>query len=112
MADMISRTWHGRVPLEKADAYQAYLLKTGVADYRETPGNQGVLVQRRLEGEAAHFTITTLWESIEAIKRFAGEQYELARYYPEDDDYLLERETYVVHGDVLTWISPSDVSHE
>ena len=65
-----------------------------------------MLVQRRVEDDIAHFTLTTLWESIDAIKRFAGEQFELARYYPEDDDYLLERETYVVHGDVLTWIAP------
>jgi len=103
---MISRTWHGRVLAEKADAYQTYLLQTGIADYRHTPGNQGVLVQRRIDGEVAHFTITTLWESFDAIKRFAGEQYELARYYPDDDAYLLERETYVVHADVLTWMPP------
>lgn len=103
---MIARTWHGRVPAEKADAYQNYLLETGIPDYRETPGNLGVLVQRRIEGDIAHFTLTTLWESLDAIKRFAGERFELARYYPEDDDYLLERETYVVHGDVLTWIPP------
>ena len=97
----IARTWHGRVPAAKADAYHAYLLRTGIADYRATAGNRGVLVQRHIEGDVAHFTLTTLWDSIDSIKAFAGEQYERARYYPEDDDYLLEREPLVWHAEVL-----------
>jgi heme-degrading monooxygenase HmoA len=97
----IARTWHGRVPAAKADAYHAYLLRTGLADYRATPGNRGVLVQRQLEGDVAHFTLTTLWDSIESIQAFAGEDHERARYYPEDDDYLLEREPRVSHAEVL-----------
>jgi hypothetical protein len=97
----IARTWHGRVPAAKADAYHAYLLRTGIADYRSIAGNRGVLVQRHIEGDVAHFTLTTLWDSIDSIKAFAGEQYERARYYPEDDDYLLEREPLVSHAEVL-----------
>jgi hypothetical protein len=97
----IARTWHGRVPAAKADAYHRYLLRTGIPDYRATPGNRGVLVQRHLDGDVAHFTLTTLWDSIDSIKAFAGEDYERARYYPEDDDYLLEREPGVVHAEVL-----------
>ena len=98
---MIARTWHGRVPAAKAEAYHQYLLHTGVADYQATPGNRGVLVQRRVEGDVAHFLLTTLWDSVDTIKRFAGEVYEAARYYPEDDDYLLEREPHVTHAEVL-----------
>lgn len=102
---MIARTWHGRVPAAKADAYYDYLLRSGLADYQATEGNRGVLVQLRIEGDVAHFTLTTLWESIEAIKRFAGESIDVARYYPEDDEYLLEREPFVTHGDVLMFVS-------
>jgi heme-degrading monooxygenase HmoA len=98
---MIARTWHGRVPAAKADAYHDYLLRTGVADYAGTPGNHGVHVLRRVEGEVAHFLLITYWESIEAIRRFAGEDYERARYYPEDDGFLLEREPFVTHYEVL-----------
>jgi heme-degrading monooxygenase HmoA len=97
---MISRVWHGRVAAEKADAYQDYLLRTGLADYRATPGNIAVLVEQWVEGDVAHFLITTVWESLEAIRRFAGEDYEAARYYPEDDDFLLEREPKVRHAKV------------
>lgn len=98
---MIARTWHGRVPASRADAYYEYLLRTGLSDYRSTEGNRGVLVQRRVEGDVAHFLLTTLWDSVDAIKRFAGEDYELARYYPEDDEYLLGRERTVTHAEVL-----------
>ena len=98
---MIARTWKGRVPAAKANAYHEYLLRTGVRDYRSTPGNRGVLMERRIDGNVAHFVLTTLWDSVESIKLFAGEQYERAHYYPEDDDYLLEREPHVTHAEVL-----------
>jgi heme-degrading monooxygenase HmoA len=103
---MIARTWHGRVPTEKADAYYAYLRRTGLADYADTPGNQGVFVLRRSEGAVTHFLLLTLWESFEAIEAFAGPEYELAQYYPEDDDYLLEREPLVTHYEVLSSSGP------
>lgn len=97
---MIARLWHGRVPAAKADAYLEYLRRTGLPDYQATPGNRGVLVFRRTEGEVTHFVLTTLWDSVEAIQRFAGDDWTYARYYPEDDDYLLEREMFVMHYEV------------
>ena len=98
---MIARSWHGRVPTAKADLYYQYLQRTGLPDYAATAGNRGVLVFRRTEGDVTHFLLTTLWDSLDAIKRFAGEDYERARYYPEDDDFLLEREPLVTHHEVL-----------
>ena len=98
---MIARTWQGRVPAPKADAYYEYLQRTGLAHYQATPGNRGVLVQRRVEGGVAIFVLTTLWDSVESVKRFAGEDYEKARYYAEDGDYLLEQDPYVTHAEVL-----------
>ena len=106
---MIARTWHGRVPAEKADAYYSYLRRTGLADYAATPGNRGVTVLRRNDGAVTHFLLLTLWESIEAVRAFAGAQYELAQYYPEDDDYLLEREPFVTHYEVLASSGPPAV---
>ena len=98
---MIARTWHGRVPAAKADAYHAYLRRTGLPDYAATPGYRGILVLRRTEGDVTHFVLTTLWDSMVAIRAFAGDDPERARYYPEDDDYLLEREPLVTHHEVL-----------
>ena len=99
---MIARMWHGRVPLAKAAAYEAYLEATGLADYRTTPGNRGAWLLRRDEGEVAHFTTLTFWDSVAAIVAFAGADYERARYYPEDDAYLLEREPHVLHFTVVS----------
>ena len=98
---MIARMWHGRVPLAKAAAYEAYLEATGLADYRATPGNRGTWLLRRDDGDVAHFTTLTFWESVDAVRAFAGADYEAARYYPEDDAYLVEREPRVVHFDVV-----------
>jgi heme-degrading monooxygenase HmoA len=98
---MIARTWHGIVLREQADAYRAYLLRTGVPDYKATPGNRGVYVLRRLEGPHAHFLLISVWDSLDAIRAFAGDDVERARYYPEDAAYLLEMEPTVTHYEVL-----------
>ena len=98
---MIARLWHGITPTSKADDYIEYLNRTGVPDYRAVEGNRGVHVLRRIEGGQAHFLILTFWDSVEAVKKFAGEDFEKARYYPEDADYLLEFEEKVAHYEVL-----------
>lgn len=98
---MIARTWHGAVPADKADAYHDYLRATGVLDYRRTSGNLGVYIFRRVEDDIAHFLLLTLWESLEAVRAFAGDDVEEARYYPEDEEYLLELEPKVKHYEVL-----------
>ena len=97
---MIARIWRGVTSSSKADEYLDYLNKTGIADYQATEGNQGVYVLRRVEAERAHFLLLTFWESLDAIKQFAGPDFEKARYYPEDDEYLLEREPTVDHYEV------------
>ncbi|MFY9551777.1 MAG: antibiotic biosynthesis monooxygenase [Thermoanaerobaculia bacterium] len=97
---MIARYWHGAVPAPRSDAYLRYLEKTGISDLRKTPGNRGVYVLRRTEGDLAHFVFVSLWESLDAIRAFAGEDVEKARYYPEDRDYLLELEPTVTHYEV------------
>lgn len=98
---MIARIWHGRVRRVDAEAYHRYLLETGLADYAGTDGNRGVRLLRRDEGDVTHFITLTFWDSVEAIRRFAGDDYERARYYPDDDEYLLEREPTVTHYEVL-----------
>ena len=98
---MIARAWHGETPAEKADAYGAYLLATGVTDCRATPGNRGVQVLRRVSGERAEFLFISFWESVDAIRAFAGDDVEQARYYPEDRAFLIALEPRVVHYEVV-----------
>lgn len=98
---MIARIWHGTTNTEKADEYLEYLNKTGIPDYRKTPGNRGAFVLRRIENGIAHFQTVSFWDSIESIKNFAGEDYERARYYDEDKNFLLEFEPNVTHYELF-----------
>ncbi|MCA9903935.1 MAG: antibiotic biosynthesis monooxygenase [Anaerolineae bacterium] len=98
---MIARLWHGVTRSEDADEYYDYLKRTGLSDYRAIKGNMGVQVLRKIDGDQAHFLLITHWESVEAIKRFAGDDYTRARYYPEDTRYLLELEEHVEHYEIL-----------
>jgi len=97
---MIARMWRGRTLAAKADEYMGILESTGLKEYAATEGSRGVLVLRRVDGDQAEFLLITLWESWEAIKRFAGEDVERSVYYPEDDAYLLQREAHVTHYEV------------
>lgn len=94
---VITRIWHGRTRTEHADEYLQFLIETGVADYKSVVGNLRVEVWRRIEGDVCHFYTVTKWSSLDAIKRFAGEEYEKAKYYPDDSKYLLEFEPTVLH---------------
>jgi heme-degrading monooxygenase HmoA len=98
---MMARTWHGVTAATKANEYFDYLKKTGVPEYQATKGNQGVYVLRRLDGDQAHFLLLTLWETEDAIKRFSGSEMNKAKYYPEDEQFLLELEPNVTHYEVL-----------
>jgi heme-degrading monooxygenase HmoA len=98
---MIARTWHGITPATKADAYLDFLKQSGVPDYQATEGNRGVYVLRHIKGDVAHFLLVSLWDSYDAIRKFAGDDMEKALYYPEDKDFLLELETTVTHYEVL-----------
>lgn len=98
---MIARTWHGAVPSELADSYASYVKKTGVADLRATPGNRGVYVLGRTDGDRTHFLLISLWRDRASIEAFAGAEIDRARYYPDDASFLLELEPNVTHYEVL-----------
>ncbi len=97
---MLARIWRGSVPAGKTEAYLRYLNETGVKDYQATKGNRGVYVLHRTEAEITEFLILTLWDSMEAIRRFAGPDPEKPVYYPEDKEFLLEFESRVLHYEV------------
>jgi heme-degrading monooxygenase HmoA len=104
MAPVIARTWKGAVRREDAEAYATYMRETGIAGYAGTHGNRGTWMLRRDGDDRTEFFMFTLWDSIEAIKAFAGEDYERAVFYPEDDRYLIERETTSTHYEVDTHV--------
>jgi heme-degrading monooxygenase HmoA len=98
---MIARVWRGVTAEDDADAYLAYLERTGVHACHATPGNRGVYVLRRSGSGRAEFLFLSLWESMEAIRAFAGPDVEKARYFAEDREFLLELNPFVSHYHVL-----------
>jgi len=97
---MIARIWRGAVRADDAAAYASYIQETGVEGYRKTPGNRGAWALWRVEGDRAEFVTVSLWDSREAIKGFAGQDIEIAVFYPEDDRFLVERDLTVHHYEV------------
>jgi heme-degrading monooxygenase HmoA len=98
---MIARVWRGVTKGADAEPYLAYLTETGLAEYRATPGNRGVFALRRVVDDRAEFVLLTLWDSEEAVRRFAGANPSRAVFYPEDDRFLIERGELVDHFDVV-----------
>ena len=100
-AAIIARIWKGAVRTSDGDAYADYIHRTGVAGYTATPGNRGVWMLQRDVDDRTDFVMFTLWESLDAVKAFAGDDYERAVYYPEDDRYLVERDLTTSHYEVI-----------
>jgi heme-degrading monooxygenase HmoA len=94
---MITRMWHGIVPLDKADEYLQLMRSVALPDYRGTPGNLGASALRRIDGDVAHFVMHTRWESLDAVRAFAGDDVERAKYYDFDERFLVELEPTVQH---------------
>jgi heme-degrading monooxygenase HmoA len=107
---VIARLWRGVTAAADADAYLTYLQRTGLGEYRATPGNRAAVAIRRISAGRAEFVLLTLWDSHEAIRAFAGPDLDRAVFYPEDDRFLLERGERVDHFDVV--FSAGDVCLE
>jgi len=98
---MIARRWHGRVPADKAEEYLRLTQEHGLKDYRAIEGNLGAWCLHRQEGDIVHVETFSYWRDLDAIRRFAGDELEAARYYDFDDDFLLEKEPLVLHFHVV-----------
>jgi len=98
---VIARVWRGWIRTEDRDAYLAYIEETGMAEYRQTPGNRGAyMLARDLDDGRTEIVTLSFWDSREVIHGFAGDDIERAVFYPEDDRYLVDRETTVTHYEV------------
>jgi heme-degrading monooxygenase HmoA len=98
---MIARIWHGKTNLENFESYTEFLKRKAIPDYEDTPGFQKLIFLRNISSQEGHFTLITFWEDMASIRNFTGEHIERAKYYPEDDQYLLSFEEYVTHYEVF-----------
>jgi heme-degrading monooxygenase HmoA len=101
---MIARIWSGAVRTVDADEYAGYIRDTGFAEYGRTPGNRGAWLLRRDDEGTTEFMTLSLWDSIGAVRAFAGEDIEAAVLYPEDERYLVGGESRIAHYDVADHI--------
>jgi heme-degrading monooxygenase HmoA len=98
---VIARIWRGWTSREDADAYVRYMIEVAAPDSLDTPGNRGFSILHRPDGDREEFLTISLWDSLEVIHAFAGDDIQRAVFYPEDDRYLVERELTVSHFEYL-----------
>jgi hypothetical protein len=82
---MILRIWHGWTSLSNADEYEMLLkseIFTGIAD-RKIPGYNGIQLLRRQLNDEVEFVTIMRFDSLDAIRLFAGEDYETAVVPPK-----------------------------
>lgn len=99
---LILRRWSALIRTADREAYTAYIAGTGGSDYTSTPGNRGYqMTMRDLDDGTTEVATLSWWISLDAIRAFAGEDITIARYYPEDDKYLLTRPKHVEHHAIV-----------
>jgi heme-degrading monooxygenase HmoA len=103
---MIARVWAGTVRRADADVYADYIRETGFAEYARTAGNRGAWMLRRDDGEQTEFITLSMWDSVDAIRAFAGDDIEAAVLYPEDERYLVDGRSTVTHYEVADQAEP------
>jgi heme-degrading monooxygenase HmoA len=103
---MIARVWTGAVPTGDAELYVDYIRATGFAEYGQTAGNRGAWLLQRHEGDRTEIIALSLWDSVEAIRAFAGDDIDAAVLYPEDERYLINGLSSVAHYDVIDRADP------
>jgi heme-degrading monooxygenase HmoA len=100
---VIARTWHGRTSREKADEYEKYLA-AAITKFPSIAGNLGYQMMR-LDGGPdgagyVEFQVVSYWESLDAIKAYAGEDVRRTRDLPRDSEFLVNKEAFVRNYDL------------
>src|SRR5947207_8847229 len=98
---MIARMWHGKTNIKMYDAYTEFLKQAAIPDYQKIAGLKGLVFLRNIINNEGHFYLITFWKNIKAIKKFAGQDFERPKYFPEDRDFLLELEERASHYEVF-----------
>ena len=98
---LIARIWRGRTLAAEANAYTAYLHEAGVRKIAAIPGNRSVQMLRMVREGFADFQVISYWDSLEAIKRFAGDDIDKVRHLPKDPEYMIGKEPTVEHFEVV-----------
>lgn len=99
---MIARIWHGYTKPEDADAYEAMLKPELLPGISQVGGFQGSHLLRREMGNEVEFVTIMLWDSIDAIRAFAGLDYETSVVPEERRKYLSRHDAKSAHYQVVS----------
>jgi heme-degrading monooxygenase HmoA len=94
---MIARTWHGKASLARAADYQRHFTTNVAPHLKEIPGHRGAYLLRREDGAQVEFVAITLWDSMETIKAFAGDDPSRAVVEPEARAALASFDEFATH---------------
>ena len=97
---MIARMWSGVAGADTVDAYLAHLRDVTFRALESVPGHRGAYVLRRPSADRVVVTVITMWDSIDAIRRFSGDDVEAAVVPPEAQALLASWDTRAVHWQV------------
>ncbi|HSB00685.1 MAG TPA: antibiotic biosynthesis monooxygenase [Anaerolineales bacterium] len=98
---MIARMWRGYALPEKADDYARHLQMSVLPELRQIDGFQGVKLMRQDSPEDVEFIVLTFWESMDAIRRFAGDDPEVAVVAPAAQALFRKYDSTVRHFEVV-----------
>lgn len=98
---MIGRIWHGWTTLENADTYEKLLRAHILPGIHRIAGYKGAYLLRRNSPTSVEFITLTFFESMEAVRAFAGKDYEVAVVPPEARKLLSKFDERSVHFEVL-----------
>jgi heme-degrading monooxygenase HmoA len=93
--------WHGWTTREHADAYERLLVTKILPGIHRVAGYQGAYLLRRDVPEGVEFVTLTLFESLEAVRAFAGADLEVAVVPPDARALLSRFDERSVHFDVV-----------
>ena len=102
---MIIREWRGTAARSNAEAYPKHFRDNVVPELRLVPGFAGALLNRRELDDKAEFLVLTRWQSLDAIRAFAGADIEKAVVEPNAVATLIESDWTVRHYKVIEEIS-------
>jgi heme-degrading monooxygenase HmoA len=97
-ATMIVRIWRGWTRTDDAKAYRDYMTRVALPGYADVPGNVAVYMTSHRDGEREQSAMITIWDSLDAVRAFAGDDPTRAVFYPDDDTFLVDRELTVTHS--------------
>jgi len=98
---MISRIWHGWTKREKADAYENLLRREVLPGIHRVRGFKGAQLLRRDANHEVEFVTITLFDSLDAVKEFAGKDYEVAVVPPEARKLLVRFDERSAHYETV-----------